>query len=185
MENQGFKPARWELLWGQEAAIEKSRNLIASRTLPQSITFEEVTHETSTARLKETSTLMANVGLMPIPGALMRGLIKPGVMLLACDRMGAVIATATARMIFHDKSHHGKDAFWGFLATREDHRGKGIALHLGARAIVMAAERFGATGFFTGVAADNKASISLITNAKTNKSIFDQIMSEQRKSPRS
>jgi hypothetical protein len=172
MEDHGLKPTRWELLQGREEAIRKARKILASHALPQEITLEEVTGETSFARLKETSVLMAGAGLMPIPGELMRGRVKPGVMLLACDQMGAVIATATARMIFHEKSHHANDAFWGLLATREDHRGKGLALHLGAQAMVMVVERFGATGFFAGVGADNKASNALCARLEVRPSDY-------------
>jgi hypothetical protein len=172
MEGERLKPARWELLYGREVAVKTAQDLVASRTLPQDMTLEEVTIETPAARLEETAALMAGADLMPIPGALMRGRVKPGVMLLARDHFGAVIATATARMIFHDKSHRAKDAFWGLLATREDHRGKGLALYLGAQALVMAIERFGAMGFFAGVAADNEASNALCARLGIGSSDF-------------
>ena len=47
------------------------------------------------------------------------------------------------------------------LATREDWRGKGLALVLGAQAIVRLVDRFGAVSFNTGVKADNGASLAL------------------------
>ncbi len=49
----------------------------------------------------------------------------------------------------------GDRAFRAMLATRQDRRGKRIALLLGAQPIVHVWERHGARGFMTGVRADN------------------------------
>ena len=53
-----------------------------------------------------------------------------------------------------------KEAFWGVLATREDHRGRGLAGWLGARAIQHMWEYEGMRGFNTGIKEDNAASLA-------------------------
>lgn len=91
----------------------------------------------------------------------MRGQARRGINLVACDRSGRPVASASSFVLHHPASPHAGDVFWGMLATRDDRRGEKIALVLGAMTIVHMWENEGARGFMTGVRNDNASSRAL------------------------
>lgn len=161
LEGRGLTTDRHEHYWGGKAALHASRDALASHTLPSDITISTIDPDTPREFLTAVAELCLLCGVMPVPGPVMRGQVQRGLCLVAIDRSGCPVASASSYMIHHHSSQRANDAFWGMLATREDRRGEKIALVLGAHAIVHMWENHGARGFMTGVRSDNPSSQAL------------------------
>jgi hypothetical protein len=160
-EERGLTPDRHEHFRGGEEALEASRAALGQHALPADLSVRVLDRETPGALVKAVAELWNSCEVMPVPGAVMRGLTIPGTCLAAIDGDGEVVAAAASYMLHHPRSTRAKDAFWGMLATRPDRRGEKISLILGAQAILHMWKTHGARGFMTGVRADNEASKAL------------------------
>ncbi len=161
VRESGVVTTRYEHLRGDLTAVNSARNHLAECSLPDDLTVLIADASTSDATLNEIASVQIDCGVLPISGSTMRGVARPGVTVYAVDADGKVAAAAGSVVYNHPKGPHATDAFWGFLATRKDRRGQGLAAALGARAMIEAADRFGMTGFVTGVRAENEASNAL------------------------
>jgi hypothetical protein len=161
LEETGLRTDRHELFWGGETALVASRRAQEDFALPSDLSVYAIDQGTPRELVRAVAELCQSCDVMPVPGAIMRGLVQKGICLVATDQNRRPVATASSYMIHHPSSPHAKDAFWGMLSTREDRRGERIALLLGAQAIVHMWERHGARGFMTGVRADNSSSRAL------------------------
>ena len=158
---RGFATDRHEHYLGGEEALAASRKALADHALPPDLTVAVVDAATPGDLVRATAELSQSCDVMPVPGVVMRGKLRDGICLVATDRKGQPVATASSYVLHHPSSPRAKIVFWGMLATREDRRGEKIALLLGAQAIVHMWERHGARGFMTGVRADNASSQAL------------------------
>jgi hypothetical protein len=158
LEASGMGTDRHEHFRGGEQAFAASRRVLQELSLPDDLAVQVVDAGTPRGLVADIAELGQSCGVMPVPGAVMRGLVRKGVCLVATDRDGRAVATASSYMNHHPQSRPAKDVFWGALATRQDRRGQRIAFILGAQAIVHMWERHGARGFVTGVRADNPSS---------------------------
>ncbi len=158
---RGLAVDRHEHYRGASAAMEASRRMLAAHRLPADLHLSAIDAATPAALVASVAELCQACDVMPVPGSIMRGLSVKGVCLVAQDRAGQPVATASSYMMHHPESPHATDAFWGMLATRNDRRGEKIALVLGAQAILHMWEKHGARGFMTGVKADNSSSQAL------------------------
>lgn len=158
LEAQGFATDRHEQYWGGESALVASRAVLASHALPADLTVHAIDAATPRQAVAAVAELWLSCGVMPVPGTVMRGNGPAGICLVALDRHARPVAAASSYLMHGSGSPHATDAFWGMLATREDRRGEGVALRLGAQAIVHMWERHGARGFMTGVKAGNASS---------------------------
>lgn len=161
LEDRGLATDRHEHFWGGEAALTASRRAQRNLALPADLTIFAIDPDTPHELVRAVAELCQSCDVMPVPGSIMRGQGRIGICLVAIDQDRRPVATASSYMIHHASSPRAKDAFWGMLATREDRRGEGIALLLGAQAIVHMWECHGARGFMTGVRADNLSSQAL------------------------
>lgn len=57
-------------------------------------------------------------------------------------------------------------AWWGMLSTRDDQRGRGLSIYLGAAVMAEMAARHGYTDFFTGVTPGNAPSEAVCSRMK-------------------
>lgn len=158
---KGLELSRHEHYRGEAGAMEASRQVLATHRLPADLRLSVIDAATPAALVASVAELCQSCDVMPVPGSIMRGLSVRGLCLVAQDRAGQPVATASSYMMHHPDSPHATDAFWGMLATRNDRRGEKIALVLGAQAILHMWEKHGARGFMTGVKADNKSSQAL------------------------
>jgi hypothetical protein len=157
----GFVTDRHEHFLGGEEAYAASRLALQRMSLPRDLTVRRLDAATPAGLVRETADLWESCEVMPVPGAIMRGLARPAICLAATDSAGAVVAVAASIGLHHRESTRATDVFWGMLATRPDRRGEKISLLLGAQAIVHMWETHGARGFMTGVRADNASSQAL------------------------
>lgn len=160
-EARGFAIDRHEHYRGGESAYQASRAILATHSLPQDLTLLALDRDTPGAFVAAVAELCQSFGVMPVPGAVMRGQIRRGINFVAVDGNGRPVASASSFVLHHPSSPHARDVFWGMLATREDRRGEKIALLLGAKTIVHMWENEGARGFMTGVRNDNASSRAL------------------------
>ncbi|MHA3980300.1 hypothetical protein ACW9UR_21735 [Halovulum sp. GXIMD14794] len=154
----GFGTARHEHFRGGEEAHAAARAVVEAHPLPGDLTLVRLDSSSPEGLVAEVAALCTECGVMPVPGAVMRGVARRGITLAALDGSGAPVATAASYALHHDDSPRARDVFWGALATRPDRRGGRLALILGAMAILHMWREEGARGFMTGVALDNPSS---------------------------
>ncbi len=161
LESMGLKTDRHEHYWGGEEALHASQQVLADLRMPDDITIRRLDDATPTSLVSDVAALLQSCDVMPVPGSFLRGRTRPGITMVAVDRSGTPVASASSFVIHHSSSVHATDVFWGMLATREDRRGQKIALQLGAMAIEHMWLNEGARGFMTGVRDDNRSSQAL------------------------
>lgn len=161
LEGEGLTTDRHEQFLGGQEALQASRALLGRRPLPADLEVVAINADTSRELVARVAELCQSCDVSPLPGAAMRGGVRPGVCLAALDRKGEPVATGASFMSHHPESPRAAHAFWGMLATRSDRRGEGIALLLGAMAIDHMWRNHGARSFITGVRAGNASSRAL------------------------
>lgn len=154
----GFKTARHEHFRGGEETYNAARAVLEAHPLPGDLSAVRIDPGSPPALVAEVAALCTACGVMPVPGAVMRGVARHGITLAALDGAGTPVATAASYALHHRDSPRAADVFWGALATRPDRRGGKLALILGAMAVLHMWREEGAKGFMTGVARDNPSS---------------------------
>ncbi|GGD29277.1 GNAT family N-acetyltransferase [Aureimonas glaciei] len=158
---EGFSTDRWEHLMGAETSVGISRDILAKARLPDGYRICEIGPESSAEEVRQFVDLALSCGVLPPAGMALRGLTRNSVAYLLLDPQGRGISCSGAVARHHPESPFGDSAWWGMLATREDMRGRGFSVHLGALALTSIAERFGVHRFYTGVRRDNLVSMGL------------------------
>ncbi len=158
---RGLQTDRHEHYRGGPASYEHAKQLLEDRSLPEDLRVMRIDEKSPQELLKSVVALCENEGVAPVPGSIMRGVSIPGIVFTAVDGSGLPVASASSHQMLEASFDRGTDVFWGALATRPDRRGQGIALYLGAMAIVHMWENNGARGFITGVRSDNVPSQKL------------------------
>lgn len=161
LEAAGFSTDRHEHYYGGHAAYDASRGVLQNYTLPEDLRIVRLDADTPSHLVMQVAELSQSCDVMPVPGAVMRGVAARGITFVAVDATGSPVATASSYALHHPDSLRARDVFWGALATREDRRGEKIALVLGAKTIVHMWEVEGARGFMTGVRQTNRSSHAL------------------------
>lgn len=157
----GFNPVEWEQYWGQDSATDAARGFLKNYSPPDGLTLHETGAETDDATLHRITAMSLEQGVLTVPGSVMRGQGPRGVLLYIQTPTGDVVAAGGGYMAYHRTSPFANEAFWGMLATAPKFRGNRLACWVGAETILCLATRFGATGFSSGVKADNAASQSM------------------------
>lgn len=159
LEDQGYSLTRYANWLSGADTLTVARRIVDEIPLPEDVTVTVIDAGTAHTTLAGLADVSLSVGVMPIAGPMLRGTLKPGVGVVALDRDGRAVSCAAAASFAHpDHTEFGGLAWWGMLATRSDRGGQGLALILGATAMLAMAERFGVTRFFTGVQQGNIAS---------------------------
>ncbi len=161
IEELGLSCNRWEFYRGQKTAYEAAKGILAKYQLPDDLTVERLSPETSAKKVADLATMAADCEVMVMSGRVMRGLDIEGITLGAYDQSGAAVSSAWGYKCYHPESGLSENAFWGGLTCREDRRGQKIALILGAMSIVMLWEDHGVRGFCAGITAGNMPSIAV------------------------
>lgn len=146
---------------GEASALDAARNVLEERPLPMDLTLRAVDANTSPETMQGLDAVTQACEVLLPNGAFMRGVHRPSVCLYAEDPSVSVVGTSAAVAAFHPAHARAGCAWWGMLATTPDRRGAGIALHLGARALIEMNERHGIGEVFTGVRPGNRPSEAL------------------------
>lgn len=144
---------------GATDSLAIARDIVATRALPDGLTLEWLAADTRAATRQSLARCALDCGVLPPVLTVLSGKTQPGVCAMACDAEGDVVACAAAAAFLHpDHPLGGVECWWGMLATRADHRGRSLALILGAQAMCRMHDNFGFTRFFTGVEPGNRPS---------------------------
>ncbi|SHL62801.1 Acetyltransferase (GNAT) family protein [Roseovarius marisflavi] len=148
--------ARW---LGTQKATQTARTLLDLHPLPQDLTVIRVDRDAPAEAMAQLADVSLACGVLPPSGAVLRGVRKPGIGLVALDQTGKGVACAGAASYWHPDHPKGqRQCWWGMLATLPERRGQRLALILGAMAVIEMQERYGFTEVFTGVTPGNAAS---------------------------
>ena len=150
---------KWE---GSRSAIAAARQVVATRSLPEDLTMLRLDASTADGQLASLAEMALGCGVLPLCGEVLRGLLRPSVCLVAIDRASKVVSCAASSAYAHeDHPKHGRQAWWGMLATDPMRRGQRLSLVLGAHALLEMETRFGFGDFMTGVEPGNAPSESV------------------------
>ena len=163
LEAMGFKTDQFETWAGGDEALRAARAVVQNTRLAHELTIVTVGAETPPTALQALADLTQSCGVLLPMGSFMRGHARPSVCLFAQDATGKPVGSAAAVAARHPNSQNADHAWWGMLATDVERRGEGIALHLGAQAMIALHEQHGFSGFFTGIRKGNSASERLCT----------------------
>ncbi|WP_420324871.1 GNAT family N-acetyltransferase [Mameliella sp.] len=148
--------------WGaDESALAGARSFLCDSGLPAGLATVEVGPDTPDTDLDRLDDLTRACGILLPSAAFLRGAFGPAVSLYARTRDGEIVGFAAALVQATCAPSLQGEAWWGFLSTRKDWRGHGIARQLGAKAMLTMAERHGVRRFQTGILTGNAASLSL------------------------
>lgn len=154
----GLASDRWDQFMGGAACLEASTALIEGFTLPRGYTLHRLSPGTPAHVLDGLEQTAASCGVLPPMSPILFGewLNAAYFCLEAPD--GGVAACAGSAMRNHPDSRFARTAWWGMLATREQDRGHGLSLYLGALAVRHMHDHHGVSEFYTGVRSDNAVS---------------------------
>jgi hypothetical protein len=141
-----------------EAGVAISRRVVAGFAMPAGLNLRELTADTAAKDLAAWATMAQSCGVLLPAGKALRGVNRPAVFFVITDSAGEAVACSGAVARHHRDSPFADASWWGMLATREDMRGRGLSLYLGALAMVTMADRYRHRRFYTGVRTDNAAS---------------------------
>lgn len=161
LQASGFSTDRMEVWYSDNSTIDTARDIIASATWPTTDDIAWVDGDTPHTELQKLDEFTQEHGTSLPMGSFLRGVEKPAACAYVKDSDGSVLVTSASAGHFHDAHPNSDMAYWGMLATREDKRGQGAALTLGAQTIVDMHERHGFVRFFTAIKQGNTASESL------------------------
>ena len=157
----GLSNDRHEHFIGGETAYAAAKETLSAHDLPADLTLRRLDGDTPGEFVANVVDLMESCEVMPVPAAILRGRQGKGICLAVTDSEGNPVCAASSYFMHPASSPHANTVFWGMLATRQDWRGKKIALVLGAMAMVHMWEQLGARAFMTGVRQNNAPSTAL------------------------
>ncbi|WP_172328210.1 hypothetical protein [Mangrovicoccus sp. HB161399] len=158
LRGHGLRVASSPIHRGGAAAHAASRTLLAARTVPEGLGILRLDAGSPSAPVTATVELCRSCGLPTMPGEAMRGGILPGLCLVAIDRAGAPVATATSCAMHAPVSSRAGNAGGS--------PGAGLGRQLGAMAIAEMWQEQGMRSFRTGVKEGNLASQAACANLR-------------------
>lgn len=143
-------------------SVAMARELLHRHALPADLEVTRLGPESPEADIADFAEVALESEVLPPPEAVLRGLTRRGVFLLARECAGGrAVATGAAVESFHPAGTFADTCNWGLLATRPDRRGQRIAPVLGAQAMLTINRECGFTRFVTGIRDDNAPSLAL------------------------
>jgi GNAT superfamily N-acetyltransferase len=159
----GLQVERLEIFRGQGQPLTEARSVIAQTALPEDLSCISIDEQTSSAELSALDAFTQEHGASLPMASFLLAKGRRSVCYLARDRAGNIVGSCAAGAHFQPGHRCSDEAFWGMLATRDDRRGQGIAVYLGATAMLAMAERHGFETFLTAVKQGNTASERVCT----------------------
>jgi hypothetical protein len=161
---RGLSVARYARWTGGAEARDAARAVLDRHRLPKGLAPVILAPESPPETVLKLAQVALACGVLPPSGAVLRGLIRPAVAIVALDERGQPAACAAAAGFLHpDHPDAATTCWWGMLATRPERRGQRLALILGAMAMLEMQARHGFTQVFTGVEPGNAPSEAICT----------------------
>ena len=159
MVARGLVPMQYDKWEGSRSAIAAARQVVATHSLPEDLTMLRLDASTPDGHLASLAEMALGCGVLPPCGEVLRGILRSAVCLVAIDRTSKVVSCAASSAFAHeDHPKHGRQAWWGMLATDPVRRGQRLSVVLGAHALLEMETRFGFGDFMTGVEPGNAPS---------------------------
>jgi hypothetical protein len=155
---RGFTADRWDHLMADERGVAVSREVIGAFRLPAGFTLHEVGRETPARDVAAIAAMALACGVLLPAGKALRGVTRDSVFFVITNAAGEPVSCSGGVVRHHAASPFADSCWWGMLATREDTRGQGFSVYLGALAMAAMADRFGKRRFYTGVRTENAVS---------------------------
>ena len=156
LETKGYKTTHFVRWASTGATFAAAKQILSDHPLPSDIQAVTLGLESPGDNLRKLAEVALSCEVLPPAGAVLRGIARPAVSIVAIDRDGNPVSCAGSSAICHpDHPSLGGQAWWGMLATAESRRGERLALILGAMAILQMQDRFGFQSFFMGVQPGN------------------------------
>ena len=153
---KGYNTTHYVRWVSTDATFSAARQILSDHPLPSDIQALTLDPGSPVDDLRKLAEVALSCEVLPPAGAVLRGIARPAVSIVAIDRDGNPVSCAGSSAICHpDHPSLGGQAWWGMLATAESRRGERLALILGAMAILQMRDRFGFQSFFTGVQPGN------------------------------
>lgn len=170
---RGLVPMHYDKWQGSRSAIAAARQVVATLSLPEDLTMLRLDASSADGQLASLAEMALGCGVLPPCGEVLRGLLRPAVCLVAIDRASKVVSCAASSAYAHeDHPRHGKQAWWGMLATDPARRGQRLSVILGAHSLLEMETRFGFGHFMTGVEPGNAPSESVCARMGLSKGDF-------------
>ena len=170
---RGLVPMLYDKWEGSRSAIAAARQVVATLSLPEDVTMLRLDASSADGQLASLAEMALGCGVLPPCGEVLRGLLRPAVCLVAIDRAAKVVSCAASSAFAHeDHPKHGRQAWWGMLATDPARRGQRLSLFLGAHALLKMEARFGFGDFMTGVEPGNAPSEAICARMGLSKGIL-------------
>jgi GNAT superfamily N-acetyltransferase len=155
LEDRGLKVAQFNIFVSDERTYERSKRILADRRLPEGLRIVEIGHDSDPTQVQAFQRLNEECGVATLPRYVLRGEAMPVMARGVVDGKGEVVATAGCVARHPPGSLRSGSIFTGFLATRPDLRGQGLAGIVFAHVNLAAYERLGATLLYAGVRPGN------------------------------
>lgn len=175
LRKMGLTTDRYEVWATNEQTLERVRHIRETHLLPDDLELASIDARTPAEDLAALADLTDRCEMMLPVGSFMRGIRARSVCLYARDRNGMPVGSSASVANSPSDSKMGAAAWWGLLTTDPARRGKGIALTVGAHAMLQMHERHGFESFFTGIRAGNVPSEKLCSKlglAPTNRAVI-------------
>jgi predicted acetyltransferase len=148
-------------VWQHFKSIDSAGKLcdfILENTNLKEYRLELIDQATPATEVNEFQAVMQACGMAPLPGYVLRGhkIKSVAVMVKAAD--DSIAATALGVLRHHPKGQYQKAAHVGYLATKPEHRRKGLAKIALAKVNQMLIKKHGVELMHTGIKVDNVAS---------------------------
>ena len=144
-----------------DQTFDLAQQIVDTRPLKADLTVVEVGAQTSSEDMKALDAFTQTCDVLLPMGSFIRGEARPAVCIFAREPDGRIVGVSGSVHQFHPDHAKGGMCWWGMLATADHRRGEGIALILGAMALLAMRDRFGIQKFFTGIREGNTPSEKL------------------------
>ena len=138
-----------------DQTFDLAQQLVDTRPLAEDLTVIEVGSDTPLDDLKALDAFTQTCDVLLPMGSFIRGEARSAVCIFAEEPNGRIVGVSGSVDQFHPDHAKGGMCWWGMLATADHRRGEGIALILGAMALLAMRDRFGFQKFFTGIREGN------------------------------
>ena len=145
----------WQSLCATQETIESCKAIVEKGLPDSGYQLLYLSEHTPKETIHEFQSLQQESGVAPVPGYVMRGYLAPCICIAITTPNGKIASTAFAIKYYHPESRLSDWAHIGFLATRQEHRGRGLSKYLLAQVMIDAFEKLESKYLYTGVKPDN------------------------------
>ena len=159
LEGDGFSTTHFVRWRSTKATFDIAGRILEDHPLPSDVSAITLGPDSPHSDLQKLADVALSCEVLPPAGAVLRGVARKAVAIVAVDATGNPVSCAGSSAICHpEHPQFGGQPWWGMISTAEHRRGERLALVLGAMALLKMRDRYGFQEFFTGVQPGNAPS---------------------------